>query len=76
MQRLVKILSNLHPEIEFSGQEKLIDDGLLDSIDIVTLVTDLNSEYGISIGAEDIVRENFETRENIIDLVRRRGGDI
>ena len=76
MQRLVKMLSNLHPEIEFSGQEKLIDDGLLDSIDIVTLVTDLNSEYGISIGAEDIVRENFETRENIIDLVRRRGGDI
>lgn len=76
MQRLKKILRELHPELELSGEERLIEDGILDSLDIVTLVTDINSEYGIRIGAEDIIKENFDSCDDIIALVARLGGKI
>lgn len=75
MQRLISILRELHPERDFSGDERLIDDGILDSLDIVALVTDINAEYSISIGAEDIVKENFATRDDIIKLIILRGGE-
>lgn len=76
MKRLKKILWELHPELEINGETKLIDDGILDSLDIVTLVTDLNEEYKISIEAEDITPENFKNLDAILTLVRLRGGDI
>ena len=76
MKRLKKILWELHPELEINGETKLIDDGILDSLDIVTLVTDLNEEYKISIEAEDITPENFKNLDTILTLVLLRGGDI
>ena len=76
MKRLEKILAELHPELEINRETRLIDDGVLDSLDIVTLVTDLNDEYGINIGAEDITPENFNNIDSISRLVRLRGGDI
>ena len=76
MERLIKMLGDLHPEVNFGGKEKLIEGGILDSLDIVSLVTDINTQYGISIGAEDIIRENFETPEEIKALIIRRGGEI
>lgn len=76
MKRLRKIIADLHPEFEFTGEEKLIDSGILDSFDIVTLVTDVNEEYGISIPAEEICKENFDTEKNIAALIERCGGDI
>lgn len=74
MQRLKKILSELHPEVEFSEQTRLLDDKILDSLDIVALVTDINEAYGIDIGAEDIIPENFGTVGDILALIERRGG--
>ncbi|MGM9644632.1 MAG: acyl carrier protein [Eubacteriales bacterium] len=74
MQRLIKILSELHPEVEFSEQTRLLDDKILDSLDIVALVTDINEAYGTDIGAEDIIPENFGTVGDILALIKRRGG--
>ena len=76
MERLMKILGDLHPEVNFGGKEKLIEGGLLNSLDIVSMVTDINDQYGISIDAGDIVRENFETPEEIKALIVRRGGEV
>ena len=76
MERLMKILGDLHPEVNFGGKERLIEGGLLDSLDIVSMVTDINAQYGISIGADDITRENFETPEEIKALIMRRGGEV
>ena len=76
MERLMKILGELHPEVNFGGKEKLIEGGILDSLDIVTMVTDINDHYGVSIGADDIVKENFETPETIKALIMRRGGEV
>ena len=76
MKRLKRILSSLHPEIEIDRETRLIEDGILDSLDIVTLVTDLNDEYKISIGAGDITPQNFCSIDSIESLIRSRGGEV
>ena len=76
MKKLLKILTDIRPDMTFSGEEELIEGRILDSLDIVSLVTDINSEYGISLGAKDISEENFGTARDIAELIRRRGGEI
>ena len=76
MERLMRILGDLHPEVNFGGKEKLIEGGILNSLDIVSIVTDINDQYGIAIDAGDIVKENFETPEEIKALIVRRGGEV
>ncbi len=74
MERLIGILQGLHPEIKGEMREEL--GGLLDSIDIVMLVTDLNDAYGIEIGAEEIRSENFSSLSSVASLVSRLGGEL
>ena len=76
MKRLRKIISSLHPEYDFTGEERLVDGGILDSLDIVTLVTDINEEYAISVPAQEICKENFDTVNDIAVLIKRCGGEI
>lgn len=76
MKRIEKIISELHPKLKLTADTKLIDDKILDSLDIVTLITEINEEFGTSIGAEDILPENFNTLHDIRALIVRRGGKI
>ena len=63
MEALMEILENLHPEIDFNTCETLIDDGLIDSFDIVTIISEINEEYDVVIPAEEIVPENFNSAD-------------
>ena len=71
MEQLLAILSDLHPDVDFSVTEDLIDDGILDSLDIVTLVTEIHSEFDVTIPAEEIVPENFNSAGAIMALIER-----
>ena len=71
MEELLNILNDTCPGIDFEGQEHLIDDGILDSLNIVMLVGELNEAFDISIGAEDLVPENFNSLQAIHALVKR-----
>ena len=71
MEELLNILAENCPGIDFEGQEHHIDDGILDSLNIVMLVGELNEAFDISIGAEDLVPENFNSVEAIYALVQR-----
>ena len=71
MEKLLKILSELHPDVDFTTNEELIDDGILDSLDIVTLVTEINAEFDVTIPAEEIVPENFNSAEALMELITR-----
>lgn len=71
MEKLLAILSDLHPEVDFSSREELIDDGILDSLDIVTIVTEIDSEFGVTIPAEEIIPENFNSAEALMALITR-----
>ena len=76
MQRLKKIISELHPELDLTPDTRLIEDGILDSLDLVTLVTDINDAYKINIDAEDITPKNFNGIGAISALIEMRGGEI
>lgn len=71
MDRLLKILNELHPDVDFSSEKSLIDDGILDSLDIVTLITEINDEFDVSIPAEEIVPENFNSADSIMTLINK-----
>ena len=71
MEELMRILGELHPDVDFSTADDLIGDGVLDSLDIVTLITEINSAYDVSIPAEEILPENFRSAKAIYDLITR-----
>lgn len=71
MDKLLKILGDLHPDVDFSTATDLIDDGILDSLDIVTLVTEIHAEFDVAIPAEEIVPENFNSAEALWALIER-----
>ena len=73
MEKLIEILNSLHPDVDFENNDSLIDDGILDSLDIVSLVTEINSEFDVTIPAEEIVPENFNSAKALMELITRHG---
>lgn len=71
--KVLEILANIRPEFDFSDDVNFIEEGMLDSFDVVTLVADLDSTFGISIDGVDIVPENFSSIESIINLLKKNG---
>ena len=71
MKRLKKILSELHPNLEITRETRLIDEGILDSLDIVKIVTAIDGEFDVLIPAEEIMPENFNSAKALMELVER-----
>ena len=71
MEQLIAILSGLHPEIDFETTEDLIDDGILDSLDIVSIVSSVYSEFDITIPPEEIIPENFNSAKALFELIEK-----
>lgn len=68
---LLKLLSEEYPEIDFEASEELVDDGILDSLVIVGVISTITMEYGITIPYEDIIPENFNSLDAMAALVSR-----
>ena len=75
MEQLLEILKQLHPDVDFALEEDLIGDGILDSLDIVTLITEINCTFDVSIPAEEIIPENFASADAILALIERLDED-
>ena len=71
MDELMTLLAESCPAIDFANENALIDDGVLDSLDIVMLVGELNDAFSVTITAEDLVPENFNSAEAIWALIQR-----
>lgn len=71
MEQVLQILSAVRPDVDFETETALIDDGILDSFDIVALVGDLNDAFGIEITVEELEPENFNSAEAICALVQK-----
>ena len=69
MEALLEILNGLHPEVDFETCDTLIDDKILNSFDIITIITEINTEYDVAIPAEEIIPENFNSAEALYDLI-------
>lgn len=71
---ILKMLEEIKPEFDFTDSEDFVMDGLLDSFDIITLISILEEKYSITIDALDIVPENFSSLDSIAALVIKSGG--
>ena len=71
MEELLGILRELRPDVDFETTERLIDDKVLDSIDIVSLVAEISDVFGVDIPAEEIVPENFNSAQALWAMIRR-----
>lgn len=73
-EQIIKILMELRPEFDFTQEGvNFIEEGMLDSFDMVNLVSELDSTFGISIDGVDILPENFATVESIEQLLKKNG---
>ena len=71
MEKLLAILNELHSDVDFENEQNLIDDGILDSMDIISLITDISDEYDVTITAKDIIPANFNSAEALYELIKR-----
>jgi D-alanine--poly(phosphoribitol) ligase subunit 2 len=71
MEALMKILKDLHPDADYENNDRLVDGKVLDSFDIVTIIAEVDNEYGVAIPAEEIVPENFNSAKSLYALIKR-----
>ncbi len=69
MERVREILEEIRPDLDFDTDEKLVTDGLLDSVDIIAIVAELSDEYDIKIKPAHLTPDNFDSIEAIAALV-------
>jgi D-alanine--poly(phosphoribitol) ligase subunit 2 len=68
MEELYRILQEIRPDLDFTKEKGLVDEGLLDSFDIVSIVSELNDLYSISIRVTELRPENFNSAQAIYDM--------
>jgi D-alanine--poly(phosphoribitol) ligase subunit 2 len=76
MEKLFKILEEVRPDIDFKIEKKLIDDGILDSFDIVSIISELNDEFDISIRVTELNAENMNSAESMFVMIKRLQGKV
>jgi acyl carrier protein len=76
MEKVLRMLEDIRPEFNFQNSSNFIQNGFLDSLDIITLVSMLDESFHISINGTDIVPENFEDIESIKKLILKSGGTL
>ena len=71
MDILLEILQELHPYIDFVNHQTLIDDQVIDSFDIITLVAEVHDRLGVAIPAQELIPENFNSYASLKNLIDR-----
>jgi acyl carrier protein len=71
--KIIAILNEIRPEFEFTDEKNFVEEGMLDSFDIVSLVSELDEKFGISISGLEIIPENFSSLGKIEALLSRYG---
>ncbi len=70
MEKLMNILKELRPEVDFANEQKLIDDAVLDSFDMVSLIGEINEAFDVEISFDEIEPENFNSAERIWKMIQ------
>lgn len=73
-EKIISILTDLRPEFDFTQTDvDFIEAGMLDSFDMIALVSDLENQFGIKIDGIDVVPENFGSVEAITNILTKNG---
>lgn len=71
MDEIISILEEVRPDLDFAAEKSLIDGGILDSFDIITIVGEFNDAFDIEINVADLLPENFNSAEAMWELVQK-----
>lgn len=71
MEEILEILTDLHPEVDFASCTTLVDSKILDSFDIVSIISEINERFDVAISAEYIIPENFNSAAALYALVQK-----
>jgi acyl carrier protein len=75
MDDLLQILTGLHPDVDFSTCVDLVDGGIIDSFDIISLIAEIDNTFDVQIPAEEIIPENFNSAQALHALITRLADD-
>ena len=73
-EKILALLNEECPEIDFAASDALVDDGILDSLTITGIIAALTMEFGITIPYEEIIEENFNSVAGLAKMVERLQG--
>ena len=68
-EQVLKVLTEIREDVDFENETKLIDDGILDSFDIISIVSELNEKFFVEITADELEPDNFNALDAIVALV-------
>lgn len=71
MDDLMEILQDLHPEVDFETEKNLIDNKILDSFDIITIISEIADNFDVTVPAKEIIPENFNSMEALWEMITR-----
>jgi acyl carrier protein len=71
MEQLLSILMDIRPDLDFTKEGRLIDDDLLDSFDIITVVSEINDTFNVRVGVADLIPENMNSAAGMWALINR-----
>lgn len=71
MDQVLSILKGIRPDVDFVNEDKLIDDGILDSFDIISIVSEFNEAFNIEIDIDELEPCNFNTVNAMYELINR-----
>lgn len=74
MEKLLELLKGVRPDVDFENETALIDDGLLDSFDVVSIISEIDDVFGVQIRINELDPENFNSAEAIWNLIQKLKG--
>ena len=70
-EELLDILTELHPDVDFDTETSLIDDKIITSFDVVTIIAEIDDQFDITIPAGEIIPANFNSAKALYALVEK-----
>ena len=74
LDKLLSVLADINEDVDFAREKALVDEGLIDSFDIIALIAAIDENFGVRIEVADIEPENFNSAEEILQLIERYRG--
>ena len=71
MEDLLRIMSEIRPDLDFEKETQLIDGNVLDSFDIISIIGEVNNHFQIEINVNDLVPENFNSAKALYELIEK-----
>ena len=71
MDKLMKILEDICPDVDFENETALVDDMILSSFDILSIISEISDTFGITLSPAEIIPENFNSAKSLWEMIQR-----